>query len=135
MKSPTPGRFPIGIERVGRYWTVAFRENAVRTESRRHPRREVNATILILWWNPSGQERVATARIVNVSPAGVRLQVDEPMPLRTYVYCNDERLSIAGCGSVRYCNYARGKYNIGLEFGSGTGWQEPVEASLSHAGA
>ena len=71
------------------------------------------------FWRPT---RVSQAQIVNVSASGAQLRLDEKIPVRSYVTCNDERLGIRGRPSVRYCNFAKGKYEIGLEFSNDNGW-------------
>jgi hypothetical protein len=77
----------------------------------------------ILWRDEQGRERVLNARVGDASTAGVRLQLDERIPVRSYISCNDEACGIRGTGSVRYCTFVKGKYEAGLEFGSGSGWQ------------
>jgi hypothetical protein len=80
--------------------------------------------IRILWEDSEGRERVSHAKIVNASASGVKLRLDEKIPVRSYVACNDAALGIVGRGSVRYCIFSKGKYDIGLEFGSGSGFRE-----------
>jgi hypothetical protein len=72
--------------------------------------------IRILWEDNDGRERVSHAILVNASSKGVKLRLDEKVPVRSYVVCNDVRLGIVGRASVRYCNFIKGKYEIGLEF-------------------
>jgi hypothetical protein len=86
----------------------------------------MTGTLRIIWQDGAGRERICNAHLVNISVQGVQVRVDEKIPLRSYVSCNDERLGIRGTGSVRYCDFAKGKYQIGLEFASGTGWREPA---------
>jgi hypothetical protein len=50
------------------------------------------------------------------------------VPVRSIVICNDAKLHISGRGIVRYCNFAKGAYLIGIEFSGGSGWREPQEA-------
>jgi|HubBroStandDraft_6_1064221.scaffolds.fasta_scaffold635852_1 hypothetical protein len=99
---------------------------ARKTEFRRQVRYPIKGMIRIIWQDGTGRERVCNAQLVNISLNGMQLRVDEKIPLRAYVSCNDETLRIRGTGSVRYCNFAKGKYEIGLEFAGGTGWREPV---------
>jgi hypothetical protein len=95
------------------------------TSRRRHVRNAVTGTMRILWRDADGRERILNARVGDASATGVRLQLDERIPVRSYISCNDEACGIRGTGSVRYCAFVRGKYEAGLEFGSGTGWREP----------
>jgi hypothetical protein len=91
-----------------------------KTESRRHVRHPANGLIRLLWEDSNGRERVSNATIVNVSTNGVKLRLDEKIPVRSYISCNDAVLGIAGRGSVRYCIFSKGKYEVGLEFGDGS---------------
>src|SRR5262249_11568075 len=101
---------------------------ARKTESRRQRRFAISGTIRIIWQDGTGLERICNAQLVNISKNGMQLRVDQKIPVRAYVSCNDETLRIRGTGSVRYCNFAKGKYEIGLEFANGTGWHEPASA-------
>jgi hypothetical protein len=53
------------------------------------------------------------------------LLISQKIPLLSYVRCHDPKLGISGGGCVRYCNYFKGKYLIGVEFRGGTGWSGP----------
>ena len=77
--------------------------------------------VRILWEDSDGRERISNALVVNVSANGLKLRLDEKVPVRSYVTCNEAALGIAGRGSVRYCIYSKGKYEIGLEFGNAGG--------------
>ena len=97
-----------------------------KSESRRYERVDADGRLQILWDDATGQPKMSSGRIVNVSVEGVQVLVDEKIPVRTYVYCTDPKLGIRGRASVRYCNYSKGKYQIGLEFSGGSGWTEPA---------
>lgn len=92
-----------------------------KTELRRHAREPVKGMIRILW-EDSGRERVSNAMVVNKSANGAKLRLDERIPVRSYITCNDEALGIVGRASVRYCIFSMGKYEIGLEFGDAAGF-------------
>ena len=83
----------------------------------------------MLWQDASGRERVTSAQLVDISVGGLKVRVDEAVPVRSYIICNDHKLGISGRGAVRYCNYLKGKYEIGVEFSGGTGWHEPDAVS------
>jgi hypothetical protein len=103
---------------------VAFSAIARKTDTRRHARHPVDGMIRILWEDSDGRERVSNAMIVNASANGVKLRLDEKISVRSYVACNDVSLGIVGRASVRYCVFSKGKYEIGLEFGSGSGFSK-----------
>jgi hypothetical protein len=88
--------------------------------------------IRILWEDSYGSERVSNAMIVNVSANGVKLRLDEKISVRSYVACNDVSLGIVGRASVRYCIFSKGKYEIGLEFVSGSDFSKGKPWSQVH---
>ncbi len=94
---------------------------ARKTDTRRHTRHLRDGMIRILWEDNDGRERVSNARVVNVSANGLKLRMDENISVRSYVVCNEVSLGIVGRASVRYCIFNKGKYEIGLEFGSDSG--------------
>src|ERR1700694_717785 len=111
---------------------MAWRSNLTKKiQPRRDPRAAVNGTLRILWEDGAGRERISQAQIVNVSASGAQLRLNEKIPVRSYVTCNDTKLGIRGRASVRYCNFAKGKYEIGLEFTSENGWRESGERNNS----
>jgi len=85
--------------------------------------------VRLLLHDYSGRERVINAKVVNVSVAGVKIVVDEVIPIHSLVFCNDVTLGIQGAASVRYCVFAKGKYEVGLEFTGGSGWRETQKDS------
>lgn len=91
---------------------------------RRHARDPIEGWLRILWEDANGCEHVSQARIVDISPHGIGLRCDQAIPLRSPISCNDEKLGIRGRGTVRHCTYAKGKYQIGVEFAGGTGRRE-----------
>jgi hypothetical protein len=84
----------------------------------------MDGMIRILWEDSDGRERVSNAIVVNASTNGVKLRIDEKISVRSYVACNDVSLGIVGRASVRYCIFSKGKYEIGLEFVSGSGFSK-----------
>lgn len=94
---------------------------------RRHARDTIEGSLHFLWEDADGREHVSRAKIVDISPDGIGLRSDQPVPLRSPISCNDEKLGIRGRGTVRHCTYVKGKYQIGVEFSGGTGWCELAE--------
>ena len=93
-----------------------------KVEQRKHARKAIAGKLRVLWQDAEGREQVCGAELVDISANGLRIRVDVQMAARTYVSVNDRVIGIMGRGSVRYCRYEKGKYSVGLEFGSGTGW-------------
>jgi c-di-GMP-related signal transduction protein len=90
--------------------------------TRRHVRHAAIGELRILWEDRAEGEGVIAAKLVNVSVEGLQLLVSEKMPVPSHIRCHDQKLGISGRGRVRYCNYVKGKYLIGVEFRGGTGW-------------
>jgi hypothetical protein len=103
-----------------------------KSNQRKHVRDDVSGKLRILWTDEDGSEKLALAEVVNVSSFGLQLRVDSKLSRGTTVLCNDRELGVSGRGSVRYCNFAKGKYVVGLEFSSGTGWK-PAAAKITQA--
>lgn len=138
------GDWPGVVERAGRLKIVnqavteayaaaalwaqqVLRATSRMTDTRKKVRRAVTGAIQLLHHGPAGQERMMMARLMNVSASGLQVQLNEQLALRSYVTCNDVKHGIAGRGCVRYCNFTKGKYVVGLEFTSGTGWRDPLK--------
>ena len=64
-------------------------------------------------------EKTYYGTVKDASPHGVKVRLNEKIPVRSRVYCNEEALGISGSASVRYCIFSHGKYEVGLEFFSG----------------
>lgn len=108
------------------FWAQqAVHATSRQTNVRRQVRYSATGELRLRWQEPSGRERVVPATIVNVSAEGVQLRISEPIPARSSVRCDDPKLRISGRGAVRYCNFVKGKYLIGVEFRGGTGWRGP----------
>ncbi len=108
-------------------WAQRSLHGAARSaDSRRNVRHASSGTLHIDWEDGSGRRQAAQAKLLNVSVAGLKLQVAENIPVHARVSCDEPKLGICGVGSVRYSSPADGSYVIGLEFKNGTGWQEPV---------
>ena len=92
---------------------------------RRETRHPVQGTLRILWENSDGREVISRAQVVDVSPSGLKLRLEDKIPIRTYISCNEPKLGLCGRGSVRYCHFAKGKFDVGIEFTGGSGWRPP----------
>jgi PilZ domain len=103
------------------------RKNA---ELRRHRRYPLAGSVRILFQDAAGRDVVSKGQLVNVSVSGLQMMVDHQIPVRSYLFCNEPKLGISGRGSVRYCRYLKGKYAVGVDFSSGTGWREPAPPEL-----
>lgn len=87
-------------------------------ETRRHRRVSFPAIARLSWQDEHGNYKFTRGRCLDVSQSGLRVELPEPMALRSYVTVQAEVLGITENASVRHCARAGGKYIVGLEFSS-----------------
>lgn len=93
-------------------------------DRRRHPRSTISKVVPILWEDEGGREMRVQGRLIDVSVSGARIWVPTKLPVRAPVSFNCPALAVGGRGTVRYCNTAKGGYEVGLELSNGTGWRD-----------
>jgi len=92
-------------------------------ELRRHARAETSSPIQIVWQDRNGADRFVNGRSLNISQAGMRVEVSAPIEKQTYVTLQCAALSLHGAASVRTCARKGAKYILGLEFSGGLQWK------------
>lgn len=90
---------------------------------RRHFRLDVRAPIQIIWKDRNGEDKFTNAHTIDVSESGLRAEVPEPVPERSYVTFRADSLALSGTASVRSCHLKGVKYVLGLEFSTGLKWR------------
>jgi hypothetical protein len=85
---------------------------------RRHIRQAYESTVQISWKDNRGQLKTITAKCLDISAEGVRLEASAPIPARTSVNLHAARYGALGGASVRHCTRSTLKYFIGVEFTS-----------------
>lgn len=93
---------------------------------RRQARIEVVVPVDVMWTDRQGHERFATARSIDICESGIRIQVPEALPERSYVRLRADRIAFTGSASVRSCVKKGTKFVVGLEFSGGMTWKGPV---------
>jgi len=99
--------------------------------ARRHEQTPSDALVKIRWSIPSGEAHFARGKILDCSERGLRVEVIEPIQMRSYVTLDAPELDRAGWsvwGSVRYCVLKRAKYIVGLELSAGARWNPTASA-------
>jgi hypothetical protein len=86
---------------------------------RRHGRTDVRALVQLMWKDRDGNEKFTNAYSLDVSESGMRAEVPEPVPERSYVIIRADKLALHGSASVRSCSRKGTKYVVGLEFSAG----------------
>jgi hypothetical protein len=92
-------------------------------ERRKHHRDALNGSLLILWLDEDGRERICKGHCVDVSSTGLRLRLQAKLPTRAIVMFNSPEIGIAGQGVTRFSVLKRAEFEIGIECRSGTGWR------------
>ena len=74
----------------------------------------------VCWSEPPGHKRKSTALLEDISPSGMCLQFEIPLPIgtRVTVHCPHDRLA----GMVRYCVYREIGYFVGVELEPPSKW-------------
>jgi hypothetical protein len=99
---------------------------------RRQERIEVAGQVDVMWTDRQGHERFATARSIDICESGMRIQVPEALPERSFVRLRADKIGLAGSASVRSCIKKGTKFLVGLEFSGGMKWRRPA-ALKTHA--
>jgi hypothetical protein len=83
--------------------------------------RELCADLVkVQWKHDTGATRSEWAVLEDISPSGACFEMEQPIPLETIV-----TLEFTGdrChASIKYCNYERTNYLIGVQFEQGYRW-------------
>jgi hypothetical protein len=74
----------------------------------------------VCWKESTGHKRKSTALLEDISPSGMCLQFEIPVPIGTQVdvHCPGDRLA----GLVRYCVYREIGYFVGIELAPSSKW-------------
>jgi hypothetical protein len=95
----------------------------------REERYEVDFTVFLSWQVNDAVHRV-TARCVNLSPSGAKLETRDRLEVRASVLVHSEQFGRMGMASIRYCVRKGMKYEVGLEFGGIFGLSDPVRRKI-----
>jgi hypothetical protein len=92
-------------------------------ELRRHARSIKSALVSVVWTDRLGGDKFVNGRTVDISEAGIRIEVSEPIDKQTYVTVQCSEVGLHGRASVRTCIRKGTKYLLGLEFSGGVHWR------------
>src|SRR5580698_9747025 len=67
-------------------------------------------------WEQQGEQCFATARCLDLSETGMRVEVTQQVPRGTRILISAERLKLSGAASVRRMERYGGKFLLGLQF-------------------
>jgi hypothetical protein len=102
------------VERGEDGWIVAL--EIIRREKRRYERQPADGRAKARWLGHTGLPESCSARVVNLSDAGMQVEVEQAPPEGAYVRIVGRHVECAG--SLRYCRAVNdgGPYLIGLQF-------------------
>jgi len=93
---------------------------------RRHTRFEGDMTSQVVWQDRFGRDKWAKAILLDVSESGARLQMPEPLELRSVVGVVCQAARLQAQGTVRFCKREGNKHIVGVEFVCGFIWKPPA---------
>ncbi len=82
----------------------------------------------LAWKNQQGNEEYASGRTVDISEAGMRVDLSLPVKVGTYVNFRSENFSLHGSASVRSCVRKGSRHMVGLEFSGGMKWKPKADS-------
>ena len=91
-------------------------------ENRSEPRMLCADMVDIRWKDRNGKQHHATALLEDISPSGVCLQLESPIPIGVEIGWETPRQCFSGY--IRYCIYREIGYFAGVEFEPGSRWSE-----------
>jgi hypothetical protein len=99
---------------------------------RRHARRSFPATIRVGWQDRSGHDKTAMTKSFDISEAGMRFELNEPVEIRSDVTLRCDKIGLQTRATVRSCVRQKHRFMVGVEFGGGYRWSPPSE-EVRHA--
>ena len=83
-------------------------------DKRQHHRMQYFGPAHIFWDDEQGITRFAHAKCVNVSEGGLRIEVGEPIPVRSQISLRADRIGFSGSATVRNIAWRGCKYVLGV---------------------
>ena len=85
-----------------------------KNDQRQHYRVPYFGPIRISWDDEQGTTRFAHSKCINISEAGLRIELSESIPLRSQISLRADRISFSGSATVRNIAWRGCKYILGL---------------------
>lgn len=95
---------------------------------RRHHRSESTFTVQVAWRDRAGQDNFTRGRGLNLSEAGVQIEVPHRLEIGAYITFTSSKPGLQGSASVRSCVRRGTQYAVGLEFSGGLKWKPTNES-------
>jgi len=98
-------------------------------ENRRHERHPLPGKVRLNWKTSEGFSFSATARCLDISQSGIRLELERQIATGTLVNLESPDFRIAGVAAVRHCRPKGLRFILGLEFSGGLTFRQRPPAS------
>ena len=92
--------------------------------TRRDQRTPSQGRVQLQWPDALRGRQVLTARVIDISENGMKVQVPHAIALGTYVQIKSKDYALSGVAGVKHCSREKTGYEAGLEF-SGFQWRAP----------
>lgn len=96
---------------------------------RRHVRVPLESLVQLSWPDEGGVVNSVTAKCLDISNSGMRVEIKVPIQNRSYVSFRLKGIDFDGTATVRSCVRKNLRYELGLEFLGGLRWEPRVEAA------
>lgn len=93
-------------------------------------RYSVDFVVFLSRQEKTGASRRGSARCVDLSASGAKLETQDRLEPRSNVLVNSEQFGRMGNASIRYCRREGMKYSVGLEFSSAFGLSDPMRQKI-----
>ena len=87
----------------------------IKKDSRRHGRISYLGPLSVSWETSGGEVKYTNGKCIDFSEGGLRIEVTEPIPVRTYITLRAQRINLNGAATVRNVDRAGAKYILGVE--------------------
>jgi hypothetical protein len=81
---------------------------------RQHERLSYRGPVLVSWDDDQGLVRYSHAKLLDISQDGLRIEMAEPISIRSRLSLRADRINFSGSAIVRSLTWRRCKYTMGL---------------------
>jgi hypothetical protein len=93
-------------------------------------RHKVDFPVFLSFQDTRGAIQRVTARCVDLSPSGARLETRDKLAVRENVLVHSEKFGRMGLASIRYCVRLGMKYSVGMQFAATFRLSDPVRKKI-----
>jgi hypothetical protein len=98
--------------------------------TRPEERFSVDFTVFLSFQGAGGAIQRVTARCVNLSSSGAKLETKDRLAVRDNVLVQSEKFGRMGLASIRYCVRTGMKYEVGVEFAAALRLSDPARKKI-----